>query len=974
MTSSAEPIIGRDAELREISALLDALDREGRGLVLQVAGMPGIGKSRLLAELCAGARDRGHLVFEGRAADFEGELPFGMFADALHDWLAAQPQQRLAELSGGLAGQLAVVLPAFDVPAQTRPPEVPEERFRAYRAVRVLLSALAAEAPVVLVLDDVQWADPGAAELLSHLLAHPPQGAVLVALGFRPAQVSPTLRAALASAVRHHGSRRLDLAPLSVESARELLGADTSITLRDRLYVQSGGNPFFLLQLARGATLAEDEPAFDDDGAASVPEPVRAALLSELSALSAPALGLLQGAAVAGDPFDGRLAAEAADLPEAAALDVVDELLRFELVFETDVPGRFAFRHPIVRAVVYGIAGQGWRSAAHARVVAALSSRGAGPAALAPHIERSAGLGDAEAVAALVAAGEQSAPRAPALAARWYAAALRVLPETPAAKPRRIELQIAMATALGGSGRFESSLRVLAGVLDALPEHDAGRASVVAHCAGIEHHLGRHRAARERLTQAYAVADRRSTASLELELELAAGGDYEHRIDEMLRWSRLALTHATELGERLPALVAAGQIALAHFLGGRSAGELTDRAAAAMDAIDDTELASRLDCGNWIGWTETVLERYEQAVEHCQRLIDIARATGQGAFLLYPLPAQAQALMFMGRLDEAEERLGEVLDAGRLAPHAHLAVAIGISSFIATHRGRFDDAVRAGEESVDLASTTDAGQIKAISGLYLAAPLIEMRAAERARAALLETGGGTADLPDIPRSGRAHALEILTRAELMLGDVDAAEHCARTAVEATNGGELAIESAFAQRAIGAVALARGDATLAATVALDAAARASRAGGPVQAARCRTLAARGLAQAGRRAAAIAQLEHAVRELGRVGADGYRREPAALLRGLGRRVPHPPRDAAGARATLRSLPESARELASLVHLGRTNREIAATIFVSEKTVERRLSRIFAQLGVPNRAALASLVSADDADGTTISSATP
>jgi tetratricopeptide (TPR) repeat protein len=956
-------LVGRDDELRAVSELLDRLDSGATGLSLQVAGEPGIGKRRLLVELCTSALARGHRVACGRAAEFEGELPFGVFGDALDDWLVCLDSAQLTALAGDLAAELAVVLPAFDALRFERPPEVQEQRFRAYRAVRELLSGLAAEEPLVLVLDDVQWADPGSVELLCHLLAHPPRGAVLVAVGFRPAQIPRTLNAAFAAALRNHGATRLDLLRLSRASARHLLDGVVTVAACDRLYRDSGGNPFFLLQLARAETLADHRRAASGDDATNVPEPVRAALASELCSLSAPALALLQGAAVAGDPFEGSLAARAADLGESEGLALIDELLRCQLVSATAAAGQFAFRHPIIRATVYDLAGSSWRARAHARMAQVLSSRQARASALAPHVERSAIRGDAGAVALLVAAGEQCAPRTPALAARWYEAALRLLPETAGAEPRRVALQIELATALGGSGQLERSRGVLGEVLERMPERDRGRAAVIAFCAGVEHLLGRHRDARARLSQAHELADHGSDAALALKIELAAGGCHERRFDDMLGWSERALEQANAIGDRSLAMVAAGQVALAHYHLGLPNADLVDRAAAGLDALDDAALATRLDLGLWVGWTETVGERYERAIAHCERLINIARTTGQGAFALFTVPAQAQALLFMGRLDEADERINEAIEAGRLAPTIGLGVAIGISGMIATHRGRFDAAVRAGEESVRLAAGMDAGQIEAISGLYLAMPLIEMRQAQRARDVLLATGGGTRELADIPRSGRVHALEIMTRAELMLGDVDGADACARAAVAGTFGGALPIESTFAQRAMAAVALARGDAEGAAQIALDAAGRADLAGGPAEAARCRILAARALTQADRRAEAIAELNGAADALGRIGAHGYRIEAETLLRGLGRRVAPRHDRASTAQEILRALPEPQRELAALVRRGHTNREIAGMLFVSEKTIERRLSRIFANVGVPNRTALASLVAADD-----------
>ncbi|HEU0318165.1 MAG TPA: ATP-binding protein, partial [Solirubrobacteraceae bacterium] len=183
--------------MQTLAELLAGLDGDAGGVTLQLAGEPGIGKSSLLGELADRARARGHTVLAGRAAEFEAELPFGVVCDAMDDWLFGLDGDRLETLAGGLARELAVVFPAFEPLAASHGPELREERYRAYRAVRALLAAVAADAPLVVILDDVQWADPGSVELMRHLLAHPPRGPVLLALGFRPAQISPQLSAAL---------------------------------------------------------------------------------------------------------------------------------------------------------------------------------------------------------------------------------------------------------------------------------------------------------------------------------------------------------------------------------------------------------------------------------------------------------------------------------------------------------------------------------------------------------------------------------------------------------------------------------------------------------------------------------------------------------------------------------------------------------------------------------------------------------
>ena len=158
MAAEDQGLYGRDEELQAIAALLDALpDTDTGGLSLQIAGEPGIGKSRLLDKLCRQARSRGHLVLSGRAAEFEGELPFGLFGDAMDDWLLRLPSARLASLAGDLAAELAVVLPTFETLGCDRRAELQEERYRSYRAMRVLLCTVAEEAPVVLALDDLQY-------------------------------------------------------------------------------------------------------------------------------------------------------------------------------------------------------------------------------------------------------------------------------------------------------------------------------------------------------------------------------------------------------------------------------------------------------------------------------------------------------------------------------------------------------------------------------------------------------------------------------------------------------------------------------------------------------------------------------------------------------------------------------------------------------------------------------------------------
>src|SRR5581483_11712582 len=235
-----------------------------------------------------------------------------------------------------------------------------------------------------------------------------------------------------------------------------------------------------------------------------------------------------------------------------------------------------------------------------------------------------------------------------------------------------------------------------------------------------------------------------------------------------------------------------------------------DEAAALFESISDAELAERLDVGIWIGWTESVLERHEQAIQHCRRVIELCRATGQGAYLPLTMTALAWTLIRQGRLAEADEALTATIEGGRLTPNLFLSIAVGQSALVATIRGDLATAVRAGEECVAQISGSDAGLLPGMCGVYLALPLIELGEAQRARDAVLARAGGP-ELTLTSRSGHAMAYEVLTRADLALGDLAGAADWARRAALATHGGRLAIEAGFAQRAEAAVRLAQDDA-------------------------------------------------------------------------------------------------------------------------------------------------------------------
>ena len=247
----AEHLVGRADELDSFDHLLAALDAGRAAMAVEVVGEPGIGKTRLLMELAGRADARGHLVLSGSASELERDLPFGLFVDALDDYLQGLERDRLVGLDDDIRNGLASVFPSLSPLATSQGEALSHERYRGHRAVREILERLTGVRPLVLLLDDIHWSDSASVDLLGSLLRRPPDAAVLLVLALRPRQVPERLAAALEPARRADSLARLELGALTREQAAELLGSNVDETTAATLYEDSGGNPFYLEQLGR---------------------------------------------------------------------------------------------------------------------------------------------------------------------------------------------------------------------------------------------------------------------------------------------------------------------------------------------------------------------------------------------------------------------------------------------------------------------------------------------------------------------------------------------------------------------------------------------------------------------------------------------------------------------------------------------------------------------------------------------------
>lgn len=293
-------LVGRGAELADLDLLFDALGRGENGAVYFI-GEPGIGKTSLIAEVLVRGDDRGYRTLSGRAAEFESDVPFAVFVDALERPVASLGHEGLA-LADEEIGLLASVFPSLAPGAAGQHViAAPDERHRLLRALRALLGRLADERPLVVALDDLHWADAASVDLVCHLLHRGLEGRVLLVLASRPAQSESRLLTALEEAERHGTGRRVELPPLSMAEAEELLGDQIEPALRDALYRESGGNPFYLEQLIGAARRGDGLLSSDRERSQpGIPAAVGAAIRQELEALAPLVRTVLQAAAVLG--------------------------------------------------------------------------------------------------------------------------------------------------------------------------------------------------------------------------------------------------------------------------------------------------------------------------------------------------------------------------------------------------------------------------------------------------------------------------------------------------------------------------------------------------------------------------------------------------------------------------------------------------------------------------------------------------
>ncbi|HEX5506690.1 MAG TPA: AAA family ATPase [Thermomicrobiales bacterium] len=963
-TASPEPpLVGRR---RELAALLEAFAAaaDGRTRVALVAGEPGIGKTRLLAALAVRAAAAGATVLRGGAVDAAGMPPYLPFLEALGRHVRVAPLDALRAQAGGLSPALATLLPELAArlelpPGYPLPPE--QARLRLYEAVGDFLAAIAAPRPLLLVLDDLHWADPASLDLLCYVARAQPAARLLVAGAYRAGEVAdrPAFARALAELTRLRALTTVAVAPLATAEVDALaageLGAPVEPETAQLLFAHSEGNPFFAEELLRGWREAGAlAPAGDRWRLALPPGPalppsIAGAVRQRLARLPAEVVELLRTAAIVGRAFDVALLADVAGQePEA-----VEERLRDAAaagLLRADGAEAFAFSHDKIRECLYDEVTAVRRRRLHGLIGRALETRPAPAdagrlAALAFHFARS---GDRARGAAYAerAAERALAASAPDEALAHYRAALDLLDAGDARRGPAL-LGRGDAAVLAGAEReaadaFAAARDCFAGAGDRLA---AGRAA---------HRLGRARARLEEHEPALAafadaLALLADAPGVELAPVLVDLGSLLavslHRQAEGVAHGRRALALAERAGEGR--LIAAASRALGNLLvrgNALAAGiPLLERALAAAEAADDP--AEAAECCACLAPAYFWLGAIGRSADVTRRRLAFAERCHDRYQFRHVYTWLAVCAGLRGRLGESADLLDRARAAvERLASPEPLAYVTFCRGALDYFRGEYAAAEARLREALARFREVGPGALVWYLGLL---PLIQATRgdADEARAGMDELEALLAAVP-AGTMPTGEPLAYLAQTALALGD---RERLARYEPRLAAFREQ-FHDALTDRLLGQIATLRHDWATARDCLAAAEATARREELPWELGR--TLEARAtlaLAESGRAATASAgDLLRAARAVfQQAGSVADERRLDERLRAL-----------AGRRAARPSLPAglSAREaeVLRLVAAGRSNRAIAAALSVSEHTVAHHLTSIFAKTGADNRAA--------------------
>jgi len=926
------PLLEREAELASLRRLAARAVR-GEGGLAVIEGPPGIGKSRVLREAAAVARDTGMQTLDCRGTELERQLPFGLVRQLFETRIARlEPGARDELLSGAarLAGPIVCATGGYDVPAG------PEPASSVLHGLYWLTANLADLGPLAIAVDDAHWADAPSLRYLT-FLANRVQGlAVLLVVTRRPSEPGAEIELLdeIGSVPLAHAIRLGALAPPSVsELVRAALGREPEPSFAAACHEATRGNPLLLRELLADLAQAECEPVSRNAERVLTLAPggVARSVLRRVRRLGPEAVSLASSAAVLGTRADAPTAARLAGLDPAPASDAADALARIDVL----VPGTLEFVHPIVRTAIYAELPSREAARLHGIAARLLAERGR----------------DGDEVAAQLLAAE------------------------PAGDPWTVDVLHGMARRARARGAPEVAARYLHRAL-AEGTAEPPRAELLRDLGGAEVATAKPHGA-DRLRQAYELtADPRQRAQVGLETAraLTLHGDLAEAADVLERSLADLDGPDPELSGRLEAeliAVSISDLALRHRADAHVM-SLFEEGETIRDPLRLATLAIVM---------ASVIEPAATGADLAERAVRHPPLSPEEDQLLY-LHA-ANALVSANRFERARRLWDQAVDRAR---HAGSVTAFGFASTLRAGISVRTGALGEAEADLRVPLETIGGDPR-LPFTFVAAPLThvliergELEAADRLHA---DVGPGT-DLPE--RIDQNFALESIARLRLAQGRTEEGVALLRELGRRLEAFGIRNPAAVAWRSLIGPALARvGDRDEARELVAE----------EVQLARGfdvpRELGVALRAQALvepedaavdllREAVSIlettpARLEHAraVTELGatlvHLGHRSDAREPLRLGLDVARRCgasvlaerAHSELVASGARprrlvfSGVDSLTASERRVADMAAGGRTNREIAQALFVTEKTVEGHLLHAYRKLEIGSRSEL-------------------